>query len=74
LLANRVGGLIEIVNDQNGLLCNTQDVEDFSNKLNTVLETEFDRILIYQNAKQHYSDLHQVQQLIPLYEKSLMDV
>lgn len=73
LLANPVGGLVEIVNNQNGLLCNTQDVEDFSNKLKTVLKTEFDQVLIYQNAEKYYSGLRQVQQLIPLYEKSLTD-
>ncbi|MEN0047263.1 MAG: glycosyltransferase [Bacteroidota bacterium] len=74
LLANRIGGLTEILNHKNGLLCDVQKINEFSKKLEAMLEKKFDPTSIHQDAKALYSDSIQVKRLLPLYKKSLTDV
>ncbi|MEM8523653.1 MAG: glycosyltransferase [Bacteroidota bacterium] len=74
ILANRVGGLVEIVNEQNGSLCDTQNIDEFAQQLVAILNKGFNNHLILQAAVKKYGNASQIESIIPLYERVLAKV
>ena len=67
VLGANIGGIPELIDETNGMLFESRNVEDLQNKIKQMVETEFDYQSIAKNAQQRYSAENYYNEILKIY-------